>query len=320
MRTLVLGAGAVGGYFGGRLLQAGRDVTFLVRPARAAVLAESGLRIKSRFGDVRIPAPPTMTVASGQLGRPFDLVVLSCKAYDLESAIASIAPAVGESTSILPLLNGMRHLERLDRQFGAARVLGGQCVIGSTVDEQGTVIHLNDAHGLSFGERQPAPPARARAILETMSGAIFEARISERIVEEMWEKWVLLASLAGATCLMRASIGQIVEAAGGVEFLRALLDECNQVAGHAGFAPRESFLERTRSMLTAAGSGQTASMLRDIERNAPVEADHIIGDLIDRAGRSPGRDALPPPLPLLRLVYTHLKAYETRRQHTAAPR
>jgi len=309
MRILVVGAGAVGGYFGGRLLQAGRDVTFLVRPARAAALADSGLGIRSRFGDVRLQAPPT--VVAGQLEAPFDLIVLSCKAFDLESAIASIAPAVGEATAILPLLNGMRHLDRLDREFGASRVLGGVCVIGSTVDEHGTVIHLNDVHGLSFGERRGGPSARTQAILNVMSGAIFEARLSGRIVEDMWEKWVFLASLAGSTCLMRASIGQIVESPGGVEFVQALLAECSQVAQLAGFAPRDSVLERSRSMLTAAGSGQTASMLRDIERNAPVEADHVIGDLIDRAGQ--GRGGAAPPLPLLRLVYTHLKAYEARR-------
>ncbi len=312
MRILVMGAGAVGGYFGGRLLQAGRDVTFLVRPARAEALARDGLVIKSRFGDALLTRPPV--VRAGELAAPFDLILLSCKAYDLASAIESMAPAVGPATAILPLLNGMRHLDMLDRQFGADRVLGGQCVIGATLDANGTVVHLNEYHALSFGERDGRRSARVQATVEQMAGAMFEARASERIVHEMWEKWALLATLAAGTCLMRASVGQIVQAAGGPEFMLDLLQECASLAGQAGYAPRESFLERTRSMLTAAGSTQTASMLRDIERQAPIESEHIIGDLIRRA---PAGSAAAGSLPLLRLAYLHLQAYQARRHGPA---
>jgi len=115
MRILVVGAGAIGGYFGGRLLEAKQDVTFLVRPRRAAELAESGLNIRSRFGDATIPSPPT--VLAENLRETFDLVLLSVKAFDLESAIESFAPAIGPNTGILPLLNGMRHLDILDNRF-----------------------------------------------------------------------------------------------------------------------------------------------------------------------------------------------------------
>jgi len=131
MKLLVVGAGAVGGYFGGRLLQAGRDVTFLVRPCRAAELAQSGLVIKSPAGDVTLPDPKTVTAE--RLRQNFDLVLLSCKAYDLEGALVSLAPAVGPGTVILPLLNGLRHLDRLDTTFGRAKVLGGQCVISAAI-------------------------------------------------------------------------------------------------------------------------------------------------------------------------------------------
>src|SRR6202043_1931860 len=109
MRILVVGAGAIGGYFGGRLLQAGRDVTFLVRPRRAAELAKAGLIVKSPHGDVTLAAPAT--TLSENIRRPFDLVLLSCKAYDLEGAMDSFAAAVGPETMILPLLNGMKHLD-----------------------------------------------------------------------------------------------------------------------------------------------------------------------------------------------------------------
>ena len=315
MRILVLGAGAVGGYFGGRLLQAGRDVTFVVRPARAAALAASGLSIRSRFGDAFIAAPAVIT--ADRLTEQFDLILLSCKAYDLDPAIQAIGPAVGATTLILPLLNGMLHMDRLDDRFGASRVMGGLCAIGATVDAQGVVIHLNDIHSLSFGERGRKGSPRALAILEQMSGAIFDARASDRIVEEMWEKWVFLAALAAGTCLMRASIGQIVRSPGGKDLMLGLLEECRQIAQIAGCAPRESFLHRTRSVLTETDSAQTASMLRDIERDFPIESDHVIGDLIHRAGANPSVR-----LPLLNLACTHLKAYEMRRasERAKAPR
>jgi 2-dehydropantoate 2-reductase len=195
MRILVVGAGAVGGYFGGRLLQAGRDVTFLVRPRRAAELAKSGLVIKSQPGDVTLPAPRTVSATS--LNETFDLILLSCKAYDLQDAIASFKPAVGSETAVLPLLNGMRHLEVLESAFGATKVLGGQCVISATLDQNGTVIHSIPVHSITFGERQGGITERITAILSTLRGALFEVRASEIILLEMWEKWAFLASLAG---------------------------------------------------------------------------------------------------------------------------
>jgi 2-dehydropantoate 2-reductase len=308
MRILVVGAGAIGGYFGGRLIEAGRDVTFLVRPRRAAELASAGLIIKSAAGDLTVPSPST--VLAENLNTRFDLVLLSCKAYDLDGAIAAFAPAVGPATAILPLLNGMRHLDVLDARFGRERVLGGQCYIAATLDQDRAIVHLNNDHELSFGERDGGRSARIEAISAAMAGVVFKARASEQIMQEMWEKWVFLATLAGSTCLMRASIGDIVAAPGGKDFVLALLEECRAVAQANRHPPREAFVERYRAALTAEGSSLTASMLRDIEREAPIEADHIVGDLIGRGG---GGDASCEGLTLLRIAYTHLKTYEARR-------
>ena len=307
MRILVVGAGAVGGYFGGRLLQGGVDVTFLVRPRRAALLAQGGLQIQSPVGDVRIPTPPT--VSSQSLDRPFDLVILSCKAYDLADAITALAPAVGADTAILPLLNGMRHLDLLDARFGGEKVLGGQCVIASTLDAQGAIVHLNQLHLLRFGERAGGLSRRANAIGATLARGAFDTAPSPEILLEMWEKWVMLAALASATCLMRAPVGDIGAVPGGHDFLLGVLEECRGVAAAAGFEPRPAMMERTRAMITAPGSLQTASMFRDIQRNASIEADHIIGDLV---ARSTGA------VPLLRLAYAHLKAYEAVRAREVA--
>jgi 2-dehydropantoate 2-reductase len=311
MRILVIGAGAIGGYFGGRLLEAGRDVTFLVRAGRAAELARSGLMLKSSSGDVTLPNPPT--VLAEDLRAPFDLIILSCKAYDLANAIASFAPAVGPSTAILPLLNGMRHLDDLDARFGHDRVLGGQCLIAATLDANKAIVHLSDSHDLSFGERDGTSSERIGAIAAEMTGAKFVPHPSAQIVQDMWEKWVFLATFAGATCLMRGAIGDIEQTPGGKKIVLDLFEECAGVAQANGHPPRTRFVERSHGLLTAAGSALTASMLRDIERNAPIEADHIVGDLI-RRGTAAGRQN---ELSLLGIVQAHLCAYEARRRRTA---
>jgi 2-dehydropantoate 2-reductase len=309
MRILVVGAGAIGGYFGGRLLEAGRDVTFLVRSRRATELAQTGLVIRSRRGDMDLPAPPTVTAET--LSRSFDLVLLSCKAYDLDGAMASFAPAVGPETVILPLLNGMRHLDGLEERFGANHVLGGQCLISAALDPDGRILHLSDTHSLSFGERDGLRSARVEAIASVLSDTRFEAGLSEAILQEMWEKWVFIATSAGITCLMRAAIGDIV-AAGAARLATGLFDECAAIATGQGFPPRPEFLARTRQMFTAPGSPLTASMLRDIERGAPIEADHILGDLLRRGGANKDAGSL------LEIAFRHVKAYEARRARNQA--
>jgi 2-dehydropantoate 2-reductase len=305
MRILVVGAGAIGGYFGGRMLQAGRDVTFLVRPRRASELASAGLVIKSPVGDVTLKNPPT--VQADKLNEKFDVVLLSCKAFDLEDAIKSFAPAVGPQTAIIPLLNGMLHLDVLDRKFGAEPVLGGLCAIAVTLNEHREVVHLQPMQSLNFGERDGKLSDRVRAIADVMASGKFGSVASEHIIQEMWEKWVFLASLAASTCLMRTSVGNILASSGGKDFILGMLDECSAVAAAEGYPPRAPFLERTRGMLTAEGSQMTASMFRDIKAGAPVEADHVIGDLLARG------DAGKIPVPKLRIAYTHLKAYEKQR-------
>lgn len=306
MRVLVVGAGAVGGYFGGRLAELGRDVTFLVRPKRTAALAQNGLVVKSRYGDISIHSPKTVLAAN--LRESFDLVLLSCKAYDLDDAMDSFSGGVGPRTAILPLLNGIRHLDALESRFGRERLLGGQCFIAATLNEAGEIVHMSEQHGLTFGELDRDRSERARAIEELMTGAQFDARLSDHIVLDMWQKWVFLATLAGATCLMRAAIGDIVTAPGGLDFILGLFEECCAIAAANGYATRPDFIERWKHTLTMPESLLTASMLRDIESNSRVEADHIVGDLLER-GRNHGIDS-----PKLAIAYAHLKSYEQRRE------
>ncbi len=312
MKILVVGAGAVGGYFGGRLVQAGRDATFLVRPTRAAELARDGLVIRSPLGDATLRGVQTVQAEqlSAQAGQGYDLILLSCKAYDLDSAIASFAPAVGDNTLILPLLNGMQHMAALQRRFGTEHVLGGQCLIASTLAADRAIVHLNDLAAIAFGATAGGMPPQVEAVAQALQGVGFEANASDNIMQLMWEKWVFLATLAGSTCLFRGAIGDILNAPDGAKMIDRLWHECQAIAAHNGHAVRPPVLERTRQMLFAPGSAMTASMLRDVENDARTEADPILGDLLARAGE--GIDAT-----LLRVAYNHLKTYQARRARNA---
>lgn len=305
MKILILGAGATGGYFGGRLAAAGADVTFLVRPARAAQLAANGLVVKSPFGNLALRVN---TVLADHITSEFDIAIITPKAYDLEPAIAAIAPAVGPDTAVLPFLNGMRHIDVLQSRFGAKRVLGGVAHIAATLNAEGEVLHLNQLHALTFGELDGGRSARCEELAAVMAEAGFKSRRSDNISLELWEKFVFLTALAGMTCVMRASVGAIVSTRDGAALMLEMLDECREIAAASGFAPREKPLAEYRRLLTEKGSAFTASMLRDVERGGPTEADHIVGDMLYRAEQH-GIAA-----PLLRVALCHLQTYEAGRR------
>jgi 2-dehydropantoate 2-reductase len=303
MKILVVGAGAIGGFFGGRLLAAGRDVTFLVRPGRAAQLAKTGLVIKSKLGDVSLPSPPL--VSAETLKGPYDVVLLACKAFDLEGAMTAFAPAVGPDTAILPLLNGLAHVELLAKRFSKKNVLGGQAALPLTLDPEGRILHLGDQLNIGFGETDGTASPRVAALAAEFAAAGIEAGQSTTILQDMWEKWAFIATAGGITSLMRGTVGDIV-AGGGTPFVTALYDEIGLIAAANGHALRTPAVERAKSMLTAAGSPFNSSMARDLEGGHRVEADHVIGDLLKRAK---GGD-----YPMLAVAYVHLKAYEVRRK------
>jgi 2-dehydropantoate 2-reductase len=301
MRILVVGAGAVGGYFGGRLAQTGRDVTFLVRPSRAKQLAQHGLRIISPHGDA-VLAPKL--ISAEQFDTPYDLVFLSVKAYALEAAMNDFAAAVGPETMILPVLNGMRHVDLLTKRFGEHAVIGGVCQVASEIDDEGRIVQLADFQQLVYGERNGETTPRLQTLDGTLRGAGFDARLSTDIMQEMWEKWVQLASLGAITCLMRGTIGEIVAVPGGADLSLKALDESAAVATACGRQPSEALLSRHAGALTAPGSPLTSSMYRDLRKNASVEADHILGDFIER-GAAHGITT-----PLLKAAFINLRVYQ----------
>ncbi len=302
-RFLVLGAGAVGGYFGGRLAKSKADVTFLVRPARAAALNERGLVVESPMGDLQLPI---RVATADTLSGVFDTVLLTAKAYDLDQAIAAIRPAVGPGTAILPVLNGLGHLDMLDAVFGPERVLGGVAYIAATLTAEGTIRHLNRVHGIAFGERSGAVSRRVEAIAGAFASTPVDASISGNILLDMWEKFVMISSLAGMNCLMRGSVGDILAADEGESLMLELLAECQAVAAASGFPAREEHREQCRAMLTEPGSNFSASMRRDLEAGLRTEGDQVLGDMLRRA-RAKGIDA-----PLLRTTVCHLQVHERR--------
>lgn len=312
MRILMLGAGGIGGYFGARIHRAGGDITFLVRPARANYLATHDLQVFSPLGNIHI-TPKIITSAQEGIAGTFDAIILTCKAYDLDTAIDSITPALDTQGVVIPLLNGFAHLSRLDAQFGRERVLGGFAHLGVSLAPTGEIRHLNALHRLIIGCRTKTVSPLLHPLAELLARSGVDFSISENIESEMWDKFIFLTALAGATCTMRCSVGDILQTHSGKGFIMGLLDECLAIAKEFGHTSSPECLRAYRNQLTMPGSTSTASMLRDIEQKRKTEADHILGDMIRRA------ELQGIGTPLLKIAYAHLQAYEIRRNQETTP-
>jgi 2-dehydropantoate 2-reductase len=304
MRILCLGAGAIGGYFGGRLQQAGSDVVFLVRERRKEQLERSGLVIESQFGNY---AAPVRSVLNAKDAGPCDIILLTCKAYDLPSAVEAIAPAVESDTAVLPLLNGVAHLDALNAKFGRARVLGGTAKIAATLRPDGTIHHLNDWRYITFGEQDGSITPRVDRFHKAFDEPTVIPAAVANIMQVMWEKLVHLSTVAGMTCLMRASVGEIASTDSGADLMVRFLETNAEIAAGEGFRPSEKFMDEYRSLLRDRTLKYTASMLRDIEARNRIEGDHVVGYMLQKA-RKQGRDSI-----LHEVAYTHLQSYEQRR-------
>lgn len=311
MSILVLGAGGIGGYFGGRLGQAGADVTFLVRPRRREQLERDGLVVRSPLGDFTLPVK---TVLAQDLRPGYDVVLFTCKAYDLDSAMEAIAPAVTGDAAVLPMLNGLAHFERLDARFGRERVMGGTCQINVMLRSEGTVFHADPLQRIIFGERDKSLSPRAQAIADALRPTTIDWKLSPDIEQDLWEKIVFLCALASATCLFRANVSEIMAAAGGREAMERALAANIEIAAREGRPPRPAAVEAAKRRLMDPTGNWSASMLRDLEGGGSVEADHIVGWMLEKARRHGIDDTI------LSLAYTHLKAYEQRRAVQRLPR
>jgi 2-dehydropantoate 2-reductase len=311
VRILVMGAGATGGFFGGRLAQAGRDVTFLVRAERAALLADRGLRIVG-LGEQSV-IEPRLALAD-QLDEPFDVILLGVKEAGLPAAMVDMAPAVGPESRIVPMLNGMRHVDELAAKFGDRAVLGGVALVQTTIDDHGDIARLGDLRSLTYGARDGQPDPRLDDVHAALSGAGFSTSISTDIVGEMWAKWTFIASVGAVTCLMRGTIGEVVAVPGGIQFAQDVVAECAAVAAAAGHPVPAANVRGIVATVTEAGSPAASSTYRDLVAGHSVEAEQIFGDLAARARR------LGVPVPLLDLVTLHLRVHQNRVEGRMAQR
>jgi 2-dehydropantoate 2-reductase len=303
MRILVVGAGAVGGFLGGRLAQAGRDVTFLARDKRAAEIQAHGLQIVSLQGS-STSRPKAITAS--HIAGPYDVVLLSVKGYALADAMNDFAAAVAPETSIIPVLNGRRHLELLAGRFGRRSVLGGARWVATELDAEGRIRQLSDVQKLSYGEPDGQMTKRAQMLDETFRGAGLETNLSSRIMSVMWEKWVQLASLGAVTCLLRGNIGEIVSIPGGTDIALLALNECASIADASGFRPSHEFLAEHSKNLTMPGSPLTSSMYRNLKADQAVEVENILGDLLEK-GTGQGLTT-----PTLQAAFVNLSLYQRR--------
>ena len=299
MRILVVGAGATGGYFGARLAQAGRDVTFLVRERRFQQLQQNGLVLKTPSGTEVLQPQLAQT---GKLTGQFDLIILTVKSFGLDQAIADIAPAVGPDTLIMPILNGMRHIDTLRARFGD-KVIGGLCKINATLGEQGEVVQMTPLHILYYGALDGHNDARLQRVDETLKIAQFDTVFADNIISELWEKWLLLSTLGAVCCIARGNTQQVLRSQGGEALLQGIFAEVLSVLSADGYQERPAVTAKIYETLNNPQVAMTSSMYRDLTHGYEIEADQVIGDLLVRGARSGVAT------PLLNAVYVNLQVY-----------
>ena len=303
MKILIVGAGGIGGFFGAKLQQAGADITYLLREKRQKLIQEQGLMIETPKGSFTIQPK---TVLADQLEPVYDLIILACKAFDLDDSLRSIAKASSRGV-ILPFLNGLTHLNSLDRTFGKDRVMGGVAHIAATISESGSVKQLTELSSLTIGPRTPEQEALSKAFFELCKKADFDSFYKENIEQALWDKWVFLASLAGMTTICRGSIGDIAATPDGKDLSKRMFAECCAIAASCGYPISEGTQSNSQAILTKEGSPFTASMLRDLLAGKRDEHQHILGDLIGFANQQ-SIDC-----PLLKIAYTHMAVESSNR-------
>ena len=282
MKILVLGAGAVGGYFGGRMAEAGMDVTFLVREKRQKKLEKSGLIIKSPKGDFTT-SPNLVTIDN--VDGIYDVILFTNKAYDLDEILQSPFP-VKDGSIIIPLLNGYAHMEQLRNKFPNARLFGGIAHIFSTLNDEGEIHHFNDIHSLTFGHLSKADETDGRRFFDSCSSANFSIKYSDDIIVDLWHKWVLITTVAGATTLFNATIGEIASTEHGIAFITDLHDECINIAKSEKIKVNDDDLAQQRRFLSDKKSTWSSSMRRDMVNKSKIECAHIFLELINIADKN----------------------------------
>lgn len=302
MKVLVVGAGAVGGYFGARLVEKGVDVTFLVREARQKKLNEEGLIVQSIHGNIHIQKPKT--ILSSDSSNHYDIILISTKAYHFMKAIDDIKSFTSNETVIIPMLNGIKHLDTLKKEFDINQIVGGLCFIESTVDLEGRIIQSSPTHEFVFGELSEADTERIIKIAELFSGTKATIRKSNKVLTDMWHKYMYISGFSGITSLFRSSIGPILESEYGLEIIEKLYAEIGAIM-RAANAPIAHNIEQIQlNLVKKMDYTMKSSLQRDMEKMQQIEGNHLHGYLLQLAKEHQI------PAPYLKMVFANLETYE----------
>lgn len=286
MKIVIFGTGGVGGYFGGRLAQRGEDVTFIARGAHLDAIRASGLKIESLDGDFVIH-PAVVSDDPKRVGVA-DLLVLATKAWQLEEALVQMQPLIGQRTVILPLLNGMEHMQRLMDVFGSEYVLGGLCRISVFISAPGVIKHVGVKPYIAYGEWDNSLSERIRrihALFNSIDGIVAENPAD--IQRAMWEKFIFITGTSGVGAFARTPLGTYRADPQHRAMLIAAFYETAAVARAMGIFIEEDFVDETVKRLDLAPAGMTASMQKDMMAGRPSELNEQIGAVI-RLGKAVG--------------------------------
>lgn len=301
MKVTVVGAGAVGGYFGGRLQEAGLDVTYLVREKRAEQLKQTGLVIQSPFGNTQLT--PKLALRAEEI-EACDLIILGVKNYHLPETIESIRPLFAKGAKVLPLLNGVEHFDLLEEQFGSGAVLGGICQIISTLDREGKILHTNQLHDITFGPLQPEQKEFCQQLADTVKDTNMRMLLSENVRIDIWSKYAFITAFSGVTTASRLPINEVLMHEPTQEVFRLVLTEMWELAKAKGVQLPQRFVEKTIDNMYKLPAGATSSMHQDFRKGLQLEVESLQGAAV-RLARQAGVE-----VPTVRTLYGIIKPYE----------
>ena len=282
MKILILGAGAIGGFFGAHLMKSGANITFLVREKRKDELKKSGINIFSINGELKVNPKLLDKNISGQ---HFDVIILTNKSYDLIESIREIKPYVNK-TVIIPLLNGMAHYEILDKEFGKEKIFGGTAYISTAMNNYGAIQQITSRASIKFGPRTKKNISIANEFYEICKETEFECDFSDHIELDLWRKYVLIGATAASTVLFQKPLGEICATTYGKRLIIEIHEECKKIVLSKGYDIGIEATNYNLKLITDKDSLLKASMLRDFESGKKTECEHILGYLIELAKRN----------------------------------
>jgi 2-dehydropantoate 2-reductase len=282
MKFAIFGTGGVGGYFGGKLAQAGEDVTFIARGRHLSVIQQAGLSVESIGGDFLVnPAQATDSPLS--LGA-VDVVILAIKAWQLDEVVNQMKPLIGENTLIVPLLNGIEHMEILVNAFGREHVLGGLCRISAFIADAGRIKHVGIDPFITFGELSGGKSERASKLYDVFKNvAGVTAQVSDNIELAMWEKYLFICSVSGVGAVTRQPIGGFRSIPESRAMFRRALEEVVLVANARGIDLNEKSVQSVMDRIDQIQPNVMASMQKDIMEGRPSELESQTGALVRMA-------------------------------------